>query len=321
MFKLDFNVDPCDEKISVHDKILMLGSCFSSEMGSKLRDNKFDVLSNPFGTLYNPISIFRAMELSITGNQQVDTVNHQDIWYDWDAHSIISGLSKSELIDKSLNAREKTRNRLKKANWIIITPGTSIVYAIESEARIVANCHKRPSQTFSRQMLLPTEIIESFGRFHQLVMESNPNVKFIFTVSPVRHVKDGLITNNQSKATLLLVIKHLTETLPNCFYFPSYEIVIDELRDYRFYLKDMIHPNEQAIDYIWNKFVESYFDKKASEWISKWNRFQKDIQHRPYHVSSPNHQKFLRKLLIRLQDLGNEFDLSEEIKEVKKQIK
>lgn len=314
MFKLNFEIPDSKNKINLKDQVLLIGSCFSDEIGNELRENKFNVLSNPFGTIYNPHSIFKVLR----GNMNPDdTIEGQGIFYHWDAHGSISGLDQAEVAKLLIEKNQKTQTFLRETKWLIITLGTALIYEYE-EVGIVANCHKIPQSKFSKRFLTQQEIIEQFALLHSQLGSS---VNVVFTVSPVRHIRDGLIENNRSKAILIDSIHRLVEEYENVNYFPSYEILVDELRDYRFYAEDMIHPNEQAIKYIWGKFSETYFNKDTLSFLSEWTKLRTSINHRPFQPESESHQKFLRSTLDRLSALNEKVDLSVEIEQIKNQLK
>ncbi|WP_420578069.1 GSCFA domain-containing protein [Ekhidna sp.] len=313
MFKLNFDIPESKEKIHIKDQILLIGSCFSDEMGRKLIQSKLKALDNPFGTIYNPYSIFKLLQHK---SHVDDVIESQGIYYHWDAHGSISGLSDMEVTLHFEQSVIETQTFLKKSNWLIITLGTSIIY--EWNNKIVANCHKIPQSKFTKRFLNQQEIIEQFAQLHSSLSQ---NINIIFTISPVRHIRDGLIENNRSKAILIDAIHQIVRSYENVQYFPSYEILIDELRDYRFYDRDMIHPNSQAIDYIWNIFSETYFDKETNDFLKEWSKVKAAIDHRPFQPDSESHQKFLRSTLEKLKSLNEKVDLSVEMKQIKNQLK
>lgn len=317
VFKLDFNIRESSNKISIKDKSLLLGSCFSDEIGSKLTDNKLQSLSNPFGTIYNPYSIFKLIANKAKAN---DIIESQGVYYHWDAHGEISGLSGAETISFFEKRNNETQTFLEKCKWLIITLGTAIVY--ENQAgHIVANCHKVPAKNFKKRFLNQDEITKQFASLHSHLLDINPLLNIVFTVSPVRHIRDGLIENNRSKAILIDAIHIITSQHKNTYYFPSYEIVMDELRDYRFFKTDRIHPTEEATDYVWNQFIQTYFDSEAKDFLQEWSKVKAAIHHRPFQPKSASHQAFLKSSLGKLQKLNEKVDLSVEIAQVRQQLK
>ncbi|MEP1032129.1 GSCFA domain-containing protein [Ekhidna sp.] len=317
MFKLPFNIPRSLKKIDLSDPICLIGSCFSDEMSKHLSRNKFNHLSNPFGTIYNPHSIVKLLSGQVSSNRITES---QGVSYHWDAHGVISGLSKKE-VEKSFEHKQiELQNFLSSAKWLIITLGTSFVY-VHSDAGVVANCHKVPATSFKKRLLNQKEIIDQFSELHSHLSGINQKLNILFTISPVRHIRDGLIENNRSKAILLDAVHTLTELYDNVGYFPSYEILIDELRDYRFYQSDMIHPSEEASEYIWNMFSDSYFDQETKKILSEWGKIRTALNHKPFQPKSEPHQKFLKSTLKKLLSMNGKMDVTVELEQLKNQIK
>ena len=314
MFKLDLQIPASDSEISLGDKIYLAGSCFSDEIGKKLGANKFKYLSNPFGTIYNPISIFKTLEGSLDSDH---TVRSQDVFYHWDCHGQISGLQKEELSIKVNTALESSQEFLNEADHLIITLGTSFVYRLNSTNHIVANCHKVPSQEFTKELLTKEEIVNSFAKIYEGL---NNKLNIVLTVSPVRHIRDGLAENNLSKAVLINSVHEIVLQYPNVHYFPAYEIVIDELRDYRFFAEDLVHPSSQAIDYVWTKFSETYFKKETQTLLASWSDLRLAIQHQAFQPRSAAHQNFLRQTIKKVENLKSKIDVSDELKHLQDQL-
>lgn len=315
MLKLEFNIPPSDIKINLQDPIYLLGSCFSDNIGSLLIASKFRATINPFGTLYNPISIFKHLSGSVSPE---DITRHQDVFYHWDCHGAVSALTKEALFSKYSDALDVHKKALSDAKWIMITLGTSWVYSLAGTDQVVANCHKHPASSFNKRLLGVEEVVTALTSTIRSLSKSGKRI--LLTVSPVRHIRDGLVSNNRSKAILLEAVHQLVEGNKNCYYFPSYEIVIDELRDYRFYKDDMIHPADWAINYIWKQFQITYFDDQTLHFIRKWEPIQKALHHRPFHPSSTAHQTFLRQTLHKLTELASVTNLEAEIERVKSQM-
>ncbi|MEM7296846.1 MAG: GSCFA domain-containing protein [Bacteroidota bacterium] len=316
-FKLDFSPPSSDHKIDLKDKIYLIGSCFSDQIGDKLSENKFNVLSNPFGTIYNPHSIFKLLKGELNENQ---ITKSQEVFYHWDTQGDIFGIDKAE-VQASLKERlERSNKTIKGSNFLFITLGTAWVYILNDSSEIVANCHKQPSSHFQKRLLSTEEITEDFKELHQYLSTINPEINIVFTVSPVRHVKDGLVENNRSKSILIESVHLLCETYKNVSYFPSYEIMIDELRDYRFFKEDLIHPSDEAVHYIWDQFTKSFFSTESLEFLIRWQKLNSALSHRPLHPSSASHQKFLKQTLQKLEDLNDSVDLSAEINSIKTKL-
>ncbi|PQB03255.1 GSCFA domain-containing protein [Polaribacter filamentus] len=284
-------------QIAYQSKILLLGSCFSENIGDKLSYFKFQSTQNPFGILFHPKAIENFITNAINEKEYLDDdlIFQNETWHSFDAHSSLSSVNKNELLNK-LNASISNTNRaLKDASHIIITLGTCWVYRFIETDAIVANCHKIPQKKFLKELLTVAEITESLAAILVLLKSVNKDISVLFTVSPVRHLKDGFIENTQSKAHLIAAIHQVLEH-QNVSYFPSYEIMMDELRDYRFYAEDMIHPNKTAINYIWERFTETWFLDETLSTMKEIDAIQKGILHRPFQENTAQHQQFLKNL-------------------------
>ena len=295
-------------QIAYQSKILLLGSCFSENIGEKLSYFKFQSTQNPFGILFHPKAIENFITNTIDKKEYCceDFILQNETWHSFDAHSSLSSVNKNELLNK-LNASISNTNRaLKEASHIIITLGTSWVYRFIETDAIVANCHKIPQKKFLKELLLVEEITESLAAILVLLKSVNKDISVLFTVSPVRHLKDGFIENTQSKAHLIAAIHQVLEH-QNVSYFPSYEIMMDELRDYRFYAEDMIHPNKTAINYIWERFTETWFLDETLSAMKEIDVIQKGILHRPFQENTVQHQKFLENLEAKKEKIQQQF--------------
>ncbi|WP_341220477.1 GSCFA domain-containing protein [Polaribacter atrinae] len=295
--------------IDYNSKILLLGSCFSENIGNKLSYYKFQTYQNPFGILFHP----KAIENSITNaiNEKVyteeDLIFQNERWHCFNAHSSLSAPDKNELLNNLNSAILSTNKNLKEASHLIITLGTSWVYRFIETDTIVANCHKVPQKKFLKELLTVDEISESLEAIIVLLKSINKNIHILFTVSPVRHLKDGFIENTQSKAHLITAIHTVISSRENTYYFPSYEIMMDELRDYRFYAEDMIHPNKTAINYIWERFNETWFSEGSKLTMQEIETIQKGILHRPFNKNSAQHQQFLQNLALKKKTIQSKF--------------
>lgn len=289
--------------IDYHSNLLLLGSCFVENIGKKLDYFKFQNLQNPFGILFHP----KAIETIIAGAIEKRQYSEKDIffyneqWHSFDAHSKLSNPSKETILLNLNSQLGLTNQKIHKASHVIITLGTAWVYRFFTSKNIVANCHKVPQKQFSKELLSVEEIIQSLENMVCLMKKVNPELAIIFTVSPVRHFKDGYIENTQSKSHLITAIHSILKD--NIHYFPSYEIMMDELRDYRFYAEDMIHPNNLAIEYIWNKFKEVWISEDSNKIMDEVDIIQKGQQHKPFNPNSESHLAFLKNLEISKQQL------------------
>lgn len=300
-----------ENPIDYSSRLLLLGSCFSENIGAKLEYFKFQGLQNPFGILFHPLAIEKLIQKSV--HQEVvtekDVFHANEQWHSFDAHSCLSNPSKEKIIDNLNDAIQNTTSQLKKASHIIITLGTAWVYRNSASKQIVANCHKVPQANFTKELLNVDVVKESLERTIKMVRSINPAAQFIFTVSPVRHLKDGFVENQLSKSHLISAVhKVLNEGIS---YFPSYEIMMDELRDYRFYTKDMIHPNEVAIDYIWEKFCEVWIDDSITRVMKNVDEIQRGLKHRPFNPVGEAHQKFLTSLSNKIFRIQKEYPFME----------
>ena len=296
------HVTPSETKIGYGDKILLLGSCFADNIGAKFEEHYFQTTINPFGTLYNPASIAKAVLDMGYGPSGMGLVEHNGLWHSMMHHGSYSGVDKEEVIARCEESRIQMREALQQASVVIVTFGTAWVYEYEGE--VVANCHKLPANRFVRRRLTVDEIVKMW----QPILAAMPDKHWIFTVSPIRHIKDGLHENQISKAILLQAVDRLTSIQSNSLmgsksYFPSYEIMLDELRDYRFYTEDMVHPSAVAVDYIWQRFVETYMTTDTQQEMRVLHQLWRDRHHRFLHPDSPEAEQFAEHIKTRLQAL------------------
>ena len=280
------------------------------------------MLSNPFGTVYNPISIFKLLGHAMDNSSPYEPhfVEAQDLWVHLDFHSKFASPSKAALEHATKQAIEKTHQFLKTTKYLVLTFGTAIVYKSKVSNETVANCHKIPAREFSKYLLTQKQVVEAFLMFLEKLAKFNKSIRLILTVSPVRHIKDTLEVNSVSKSILRLACDTLAGQQENVSYFPSYEIMMDDLRDYRFYAPDMIHPSEQAEAYIWNKFASAYFNDETKALLEKWSSIQNALGHRPFNPASGAHQKFIRQTIQRVQELSDKFDITRELDQLRKQL-
>jgi len=295
--------------IDYNSKLFLLGSCFSENIGNKLDYFKFQSAQNPIGILFHPKAIETLVTNAINKKEysEEDAFLLNERYHSFDVHSHLSDGSKEVLLENLNQAIQQTKKQIYESTHIIITLGTAWVYRhIESDT-IVANCHKVPQKKFLKELLSIEEISESIESIIALIRDINPNTNFIFTVSPVRHLKDGFVENQQSKAHLISAIHQVVEPRKQIFYFPSYELMMDELRDYRFYAEDMIHPNQTAIHYIWEKFTECWISQGAIPTMKQISSIQKRLQHKSFNPDSEGHQKFLENVSTDIQKLQQQF--------------
>jgi hypothetical protein len=321
-FRTEINVKPAVEKIDLTKSILTIGSCFADAIGSRMATHKFKCQVNPFGTLFNPASIHKALRYAL-GSEELNSqglLSREGTSFHFDFHSELFGPSHDDLLGQLKARTQMTGEFLKHTDFIMLTYGTSWVYRRQATNEIVANCHKVNASEFKKSLLPVNEIVASFEQVRTNLLSVNPKLKFILTVSPVRHVKDTLSLNSVSKSALRVACHEISEQFSDAEYFPAYEMMMDDLRDYRFYKKDMLHPNEQAEDYIWGKFAEQYFTEEAKAFLKKWDAIRSALSHRPFHPKSPAHQQFLVEIKSRLDELKTVVDVSNEMAQLNQQI-
>ena len=304
IFKTEIQILPFDFKISHQDKIMMTGSCFAENMAGKIQSAGFRTYVNPFGILYNPASISKNIQAILYSKKYAgsDLFEYQGLYYSFDHHSKFSDSSQVDCIDKINKEVKYANDYLKDASILIVTFGTAFAYTLKKTGVVVSNCHKLPEKTFDRRRLSVNEIVEDWKYLIILLKQYNPDLKILFTVSPIRHWKDGAHENQLSKSVLLLAIDELIKQYTHCYYFPSYEIMMDELRDYRFYAGDMLHPSDLAIDYIWEKFSLAFFEKKTLALIDEWMKIKQALDHKPFNPDSEQYKEFVFKTQIKLKD-------------------
>ena len=295
-------------RINYNSKLVLLGSCFSKNIGNKLTYFKFQTHQNPFGILFHPKAIENLITNAINEKEYVskDLIFQDERWHSFDAHSNLSSSNQEILLKKLNSSVQATNKKLKKATHIIITLGTSWVYRSIETGAVVANCHKIPQKKFSKELLSIVEINKSLKTIISLLKSINKDINVLFTVSPIRHLKDGFIENTQSKSHLIAAIHNIIDC-KNVSYFPSYEIMMDELRDYRFYYEDMIHPNKIAINYIWEKFSETWFEENTGSIMKEIELIQKGMAHKPFDKNSEKHQNFLQNLESKKEKIRTQF--------------
>jgi len=311
-FRTNIQLQKERNPIDYNSKLLMIGSCFSEHIFDKLNYFKFNTTSNPFGILFNPIAIETLITNAINQKEytEKDIFHLNECWHCFDAHSDLSSTDKYELLNNLNTTIEETSKKLKEATHLIITLGTSWVYRFIEKDTIVGNCHSVPQKKSLKELLSIKTIIISLENITTLIKSINPKLSIIFTVSPVRHLKDGFAENSQSKAHLLAAIHQIVNPKNQVFYFPSYEILLDDLRDYRFYNSDMIHPNETAINYIWDQFKIVWISEKATKTMKEVDTIQKGLSHKPFNPASKQHQQFLTDLEKKITSLKKNYNIT-----------
>lgn len=311
-FRLEFSPQAAERKITHKDKIFLIGSCFSENLGNKLLSHKFHVLQNPYGVLFNPFSIADALAACIENKkiQDKDFFYFNEAYHSWSHHSILSNPNLDNAVSALNLVTEKSHHFLAKADIVIITLGSAFGYELTElagnyrEKFIVANNHKAPSSWFTRKLsnkdAIKLALTESIEKLRIL----NPKLEVIFTVSPVRHLREGFVENNRSKGILLNAVHELCEEMQAVTYFPAYEFVIDDLRDYRFFAEDMVHPNYAATNYVWEKFKDVLFSLDTKKLMSQIEELNIAVAHKPFNPNSEAHKKFKLSQLKKIEDLA-----------------
>ena len=302
-FRTRIKTNIATNKIDYASKIILFGSCFSENIGEKFRYFKFDARTNPYGILFNPIAIETAINECVAKKTYTkeDLFFHNEQWHSYAHHSDFSATEPEIVLKKINDSIQETHQQLKSATHIILTFGTAWVYEYLESKMTVANCHKVPQKEFKKKLLTIEEITQALQNIKKQVLDIHPEITIILTSSPVRHIKDGIVENALSKAHLLAAIHSATDAQTS--YFPSYEIVLDDLRDYRFYEKDMVHPNETAIDYIWSIFKRTWMASKTEKLQKEIDTIQKGLLHKPFNSSSKAHKLFKEQLALKIKTL------------------
>jgi len=318
-FQLPITIPPLSVPLSYHDSFLLMGSCFTEHIGNRLQDLKFSVLQNPHGILFDPHSVAESI-LSYIHNKpysEADMVYFNELWQSWQHHSQFSSTNKEEALLRINTAQQAAHAFLQKASCIVITLGSSFSYRLTSTGATegtntsagmpVANCHRAPAQWFNKHLMGIEEINAVLDNCIHQLFRFNPALKIIFTVSPVRHIRDGVIENNRSKARLLEVVHNLVNKFDRLFYFPAYELVIDVLRDYRFYDIDMVHPNYPATEFVMEKFIPFCFDAGTRQIMEEVKKLVIAARHKPFQPGTQAHKNFLAAQLQKAKDLHQKY--------------
>ena len=313
-FHLQFPISPFSQKINYSNSFLFLGSCFAENMGDLMSEHKFKIILNPHGVLYNPSSIAvalrRYMKIDFVTEDELFFAN--DCWNSLEHHSRFSNPDKQVCLTNINKSISEAHTFLKNTDWLFITFGSAYVY--KKNERLVGNCHKQTQKEFAKSMLSVSEMGEEYKWLVKELLAFNPKLKIVFTISPVRYVRDGVVENNLSKSRLIETVHQLTSK--NVFYFPAYELMMDDLRDYRFYKEDLVHPNEQAINYVFEKFVSANFDETAIQLLNSIKEIIAAKNHKPFHLDTDSHKKFKVAFLERCKKMQLEnpgLNLKEEI--------
>ena len=302
-FRTEVEIPFSETKIDLNSKIFSIGSCFATEIAGLLNDGQIQNFNNPFGTLFNPFSINKA--LKSCHNSEYFTENNlikfNEYFISLDHHSSFNTRFSHQTLDFINHKIQQSNEFLKETNFVLITYGTSFIYEFLPKKKLVANCHKIPGKYFEKRYLSNLELCDSISESISLIKDICPeNVQILFTVSPVRHTKDGIVENQISKSKLINALHEVISTEENCTYLPIYEIMMDDLRDYRFYKEDLIHPNSQAIQYIWEKFGNAYFSEETKTFITENLKIKKALEHKTDDLKNPQYLEFQQKLKVKI---------------------
>lgn len=301
----ELSIVPISNSISYRHQIMAIGSCFTENMGQKLRNLKYRIDINPFGVQYNPASVAQGLDRLLSGKafDESELFFHQGLWQSFAHHGSFSNIDKECCLLQINSQLETSHHCLFETDFLLLTLGTAWVYALPDNNMVVNNCHKMPASHFKRFRMSVEEVVAVLEKPLKQLLERKPNLNILLTVSPIRHLKDGFHENQLSKATLLLAIEILSERFTNCLYFPAYELLIDDLRDYRFYTSDLLHPNDSAIDYIWEKFEESCLNSSENTLRQEVKKIIQSANHRLLNPDSEESKLFLAAQLKKIAEL------------------
>lgn len=309
-FKLTLDAKPSKYPIEYGDKLMLIGSCFTENIGAKFKTYLFELSENPYGILFNPVSVMNALTeiMEIRKYQSDDLFQHNELWHSWNHHSRFSAIEKNAAVESINHTIVEAYHFLKSANRLVITLGSAWLYHLTNEAplgkcQVVANNHKGPINWFFKSLMQPNTLLENLQDLVSRLHAFNPNLHIVFTISPVRHLREGLIENNRSKAVLIHAVHELISQSNQVDYFPAYEYVMDDLRDYRFYAEDLVHPNFAASGYVWDKLVETYMEPKTQAIMKQIAELQLAMNHKPFFIGSVEHQKFLQSCIHKTETL------------------
>lgn len=322
-FRTELIPDKLPVAIQLTDRLVTVGSCFAEVMGQRLADHKLDVLVNPLGTLFSPAAIGQVLTMALTGQQPAPGgyVQRDGIWFHYDFHSSLWATSQAGLASLLHERLQQVGQALRQANWLLLTLGSAVVYRHRETGQVVANCHKMPGTLFDKYLGHIDHVRDDLTRLFRLLHQHNPRLQVLLTVSPVRHVRDGLMLNGASKALLRTLCAELPIWQPQTHYFPAYELVQDDLRDYRFYEADLIHPNAQAHDYVFAKFADSAFSPDLCAFVAEWKQIRRAMAHRPLHGPTEANRQFLRALLNRFDNLPVAIDTTTERADIEQRLR
>lgn len=318
LFHLPFSIPPSSVFLHPTDKVLLCGSCFTEHIGAKMEQYKFQTFVNPFGTLFHPNAIAKNLMQSLENKaiSEGELFYFNEVWNHWAMHSKLSHLNKSQALNSMNMALQQTHYWLRQATFLVVTFGSAYQYSLlpnvyplgnlDAEFN-VANCHKAPGNWFRKTLSSVVDMEEMWSECIIALQQVNPKLNIVFTVSPVRHIKDGLAQNNRSKGRLIDAAHNLCEKFSHCTYFPAYELVVDVLRDYRFYNADMLHPSEQAVTFVWDHFVQTFMNDFTQDYLSKLGKLQQLMNHKSRFEQTEAHAKLQAHIRQQLAQLHQEY--------------
>ncbi len=317
-FFLPIQINPPSERIRYQQKILLTGSCFTQHIGNYMEVVKFDVLQNPNGILFDPLSVAGSLVSYVEGKQyqKSDLFFLNDLWQSWKHHGLFSDTSQKRCLEKINESQSAAHEFLKKSDWLIITLGSAFSYTLKENQMPVANCHRAPADWFTKKLLSIEDMLAVFDETLHRLLHFNPVLKIIFTVSPVRHIRDGVTENNRSKARLIETVHHFVNKFDRIYYFPAYELVIDVLRDYRFFDKDLVHPNYQATAFVLDNFMQHYVESSSRNIAEEIKKIQTAYRHRALHPDTEAHKRFLNEYLLKTKALAEQYPFLDFKKEI-----
>lgn len=322
LFRTELIPDKLPVAMQLADRLVTVGSCFAEVMGQRLADTKLATSVNPLGTLFNPVSMAKLLMLALTNGAPDEALYAQrdGLWFHYDFHSSFWAITRDELANKLLQALVNVSKVAREANWLLLTLGSAIVYRHKESGQVVANCQKMASTLFDKYLCPIGEVRTNLTDLLALLRRYNHGLQIVLTVSPVRHVRDGLTLNGASKSILRTLCAEMPTLDAQTHYFPAYELVLDDLRDYRFYEADLIHPNTQAHDYVFGKFAEAAFSPELRAFVSEWATIRQGLAHQPLHENTAAHRQFLTQLLAKIQALPLSIDTTAEQAEVQRRL-
>lgn len=309
-FRTTFDVKKLKRPVTYRHRLAMIGSCFTENIGSRLKERGFRLCLNPSGIIYNPVSIATTLEAILQRQlpEASDLHCHEGKWFSYEFHGHFAHPDKERCLEQIREARRHAASFFQELDYLLISPGTAWIYRLKESGKVVANCHKVPQQQFVKELLSAEEVTAAFGELLRSLRIQLPELKVIFTLSPVRHVRDGVEEDRLSKSILRYALHQCVEKDPQAYYFPAYELLTDDLRDYRFYGKDLVHPNELAQEYIWSHFREACIGQSEYGLMEEMEKLNAAVHHRPLHPDTEAHRKFIRSQEEKIERLAAAYD-------------